>query len=69
MFPSLSHAAVSSYVLNMTADFTPLFVSLVVLLGLSLLGIAFTIGVHDTREEHQETYSEGKGLPTLPKAA
>ena len=69
MFSSLSHAAVSSYVLNMTADFTPLFVGLVVLLGLSVLGIAFAIGVHDTREEHQQMRPEGEVLPTLPKAA
>jgi hypothetical protein len=69
MFPSLSHAAIPSYVLNMTADFTPLFVGLVVLLGLSVLGIAFAIGVHDTREEHQQTHAEREVLPTLPKAA
>jgi hypothetical protein len=69
MFPSLSHAAVSSYVLNMTADFTPLFVGLVVLLGLSVLGIAFAVGVHDAREEHRQMRPEGEGLPTLPKAA
>ena len=69
MFPSLSHADVSSYVLNMTTDFTPLFVGLVVLLGLSVLGIAFAIGVHDTREVQQQMQHEHEEEPTLPKAA
>jgi hypothetical protein len=69
MFPSLSHVDVSSYVLNMTADFTPLFVGLVVLLGLSVLGIAFAIGVQDTREGRQQLHSEREVLPTLPRAA
>ena len=69
MFSSLSHAAVPSYVLNLTTDFTPLFVGIVVLLGLSVLGIAFAIGVHDAREENQRMHSEGEALPPLPKAA
>ena len=69
MFPLLSSSGAPSYVLNMTADFTPLFVGLVVLLGLSMLGIAFAIGVHDIREEHQQMHAEGERLPTLPKAA
>jgi hypothetical protein len=53
----------------MTADFTPLFVGLVVLLGLSILGLAFAMGVHDTREEKQFMHTEKEVLPTLPKAA
>jgi len=69
MFPSLSLSGVPGYVLNMTADLSPLLVGLVVLLGLSALGIAFTIGVHDTREEDQQMHAEKEVLPVLPKAA
>jgi hypothetical protein len=53
----------------MTADFTPLFVGLVVFLSLSVLGLAFAIGVHDTREKHKQMHAEREVLPTLPKAA
>lgn len=69
MFPLLSPSGVSSYILNMTADFTPLFTGLIVLLGLSVLGIAFAIGMHDIREEKQQMHSQEDGFPTLPKAA
>ena len=69
MFPSLSHSGVPGYVLDVTADFTPLFVGLVVLLGLCALGIAFVIGMHDTREEKRQMHPEKEVLPTLPKAA
>ena len=41
-------AAVPSGVLDMTADFAPLFVGLVVVLGICVLGLAFAIGMHDT---------------------
>jgi len=43
-------AAVPNGGLDMTADFAPLFVGLVVTLGLCVLALAFTLGVHDTRE-------------------
>ncbi len=42
-------SVVPSGVLDMTADFTPLLVGIVVVLGVCVLGLAFTIGVHDTR--------------------
>ena len=41
-------SVVPSGVLDMTADFTPLFVGMVVGVGLCVLGLVFTIGVHDT---------------------
>ncbi|MGE0683263.1 MAG: hypothetical protein AB7P69_20485 [Candidatus Binatia bacterium] len=69
MFPLLSSSGAPSYVLNMTADFTPLFTGLVVILGLSLLGIAFVIGAHDIREKKQHMHAQEDRFPTLPKAA
>jgi hypothetical protein len=41
-------SVVPSGVLDMTADFTLLFVGMVVGLGLCVLGLVFAIGVHDT---------------------
>ncbi|HEV8714341.1 MAG TPA: hypothetical protein VGX03_16130 [Candidatus Binatia bacterium] len=41
-------SVVPSGVLDMTADFAPLFVGLVVGLGLCVLGLVFAIGIHDT---------------------
>jgi len=41
-------AVVPTGVLDMTADFAPLFVGMVVGLGVCVLGLAFAIGVHDT---------------------
>jgi hypothetical protein len=68
MFSSLSLSGVPQSGLDMTADFTPLFVGLVVVLGLSLLGIAFAIGVHDTRKA-QSQKPKYKECGALPKAA
>lgn len=70
MFPSMSFSSVASGVLNMTTDFAPLFMGLVVLLGLSVLGIAFAIGVHDSREIEQQLHLEPEEkVLSLPKAA
>jgi len=49
----------------MTADFAPLFVGLVVVLGLCVLALAFAIGVHDTWWEKRE----GKKAPDQPAPA
>ena len=65
----LSLSGVSTGVLDMTTDFTPLFVGLVVILGLSLLGIAFAIGVHDTREASKQAPRIANDISALPKAA
>ncbi|MBI3800615.1 MAG: hypothetical protein HY268_27010 [Deltaproteobacteria bacterium] len=43
-------AAVPSGVLDMTADFTPLLVSLWMVVGLGVLSLALAIGLHDTEE-------------------
>lgn len=62
-------AAVPSGVLDMTADFAPLFVGMVVVLGLGVLSLAFSIGAHDTRKAQQRTKQETDVLTPLPKAA
>lgn len=69
MLSSLSLSGVPNMMLDMTADFAPLFVGLVVLLGFSVLGIAFAIGIHDTREAQQQTKLTQHDSVTLPKAA
>ena len=68
MFSSLSLSGVPQSGLDMTTDLTSLFIGLVVVLGLSLLGFAFAIGVHDTREARSKKpkYEESE---VWPKAA
>ena len=62
-------ATVSNAVLDMTTDFTPLFVGLVVVMGLSILGIVSAIAFHDTRKA-QHPAEKVTTIPTsLPKAA
>jgi len=65
-------SAVPSGVLDVTADFAPLFVGLVVVLGLGVLALAFAIGVHDTswtqRKAKKITASQAPA-PDLPEAA
>ena len=46
-------AALPSAVLDMTADFTPLFMGMVIGLFLCVLAFAFAIGVHDSRWTQQ----------------
>lgn len=48
MFAQPLFSAVPSGVLDMTTDFTPLFVGLVVTLGICVLGLVATLGIHDT---------------------
>ena len=65
-------AAVPNGVLDMTADFAPLFVGMVVVLGLCVLGLAFAIGVHDTRwtqRTAKQTAERPAPLPDWPEAA
>jgi hypothetical protein len=69
MLSSLSLSGVPQQVLDMTTDFTPLFVGLVVMLGLSLLGIVFAIGVHDTRQAQTKERRVTNEVVSLPKAA
>jgi len=59
-------------VLDMTADFAPLFVGMVVGLGVSILGLVFAIGVHDTRwarRKANKTIDRPVHAPDLPDAA
>jgi hypothetical protein len=70
MFPSaLSLSGIATGGIDLTADFTPLFIGLVLLVCLSVLGIAFAVGVHDTREAQQKAVRTTDKAPSLPKAA
>ncbi len=65
-------SAVPSGVLDVTADFAPLFVGLVVVLGLGVLALAFAIGVHDTRwtqRKAKKITASQAPAPDLPEAA
>ena len=62
-------AAVSNNVLDMTSDFTPLFMGLVVVLGLSILGIIGAIGFHDTRKGQSQVEKVTTPSTPWPKAA
>ncbi len=62
-------SVVPSGVLDMTADFTPLFVGMVVAMGLGVLALAFTIGVYDVRQAKRNAKQETELQPSLPKAA
>jgi len=56
--------------LDMTADFTPLLVGMVVGMGVGVLALAFMIGVHDVRQAKrhaQQVTTEPQ--PSVPKAA
>jgi len=62
-------AAVPNTILDMTTDFAPLFVGLVVTLGLSVLGLVSAIGFHDAwKTPHQAEKATVTPAP-LPKAA
>jgi len=69
--PSLL-SAVPSGVMDTTTDFAPLFVGLVVVLGLSILGLAFAISVHDTRwaqRTGKKDSAQSAPAPQFPEAA
>jgi len=69
MFLHALSSGVPAVVLDMTADFTPLFVGMVLLMSFCVLAFAFAIGTHDTREAQRRT--EQKVIPhrEFPKAA
>jgi len=73
MFAQLSLLyAVPSGVLDMTADFAPLFVGMVVVLGVCVLGLACAIGVHDTRgtqRTEQKDAAQPAAVLQFPEAA
>jgi hypothetical protein len=64
--PSLL-SAVPGGVLDMTADLAPLFVGLVVGLGMCVLGLAFAIGIHDTRGTQRKAKTAAEHPAQLPE--
>lgn len=69
MFSHAFSSGVPAAVLDMTTDFTPLFVGMVLLLSFCVLAFAFAIGVHDTYETQRKGAQEVTKPETLPKAA
>lgn len=62
-------ATVPNTVLDMTTDFAPLFVGLVVVLSLSVLGIVGAIGFYDTRKAQHKVEKAATTPAPFPKAA
>ncbi len=69
MFPHALSSGVPAVVLDMTADFTPLFVGMVLLMSFCVLAFAFAIGTHDTREAQRRTAQGVTPHREFPKAA
>jgi len=69
MFPHALFSVVPAVVLDMTADFTPLFIGMVLLMSFCVLAFAFAIGVHDTREGQYHAEQEVVPHRGFPKAA
>ena len=70
MFPyPLSFSLVPTGTLDMTADFAPLFIGMVVGLSLCILGLAFAIGVHDTWWAQRKVKEAAAEPAPVPKAA
>jgi hypothetical protein len=69
MFPHALSSGVPAAVLDMTADFTPLFVGMVLLLSFCVIAFAFAIGVHDTREAQRSIGRDVTAPTEMPKAA
>ncbi len=65
-------AALPSAVLDMTADFAPLFMGMVIGLFLCVLAFAFAIGVHDswwTQQSAKQQDDRPESEPELSDAA
>jgi hypothetical protein len=72
MFMQPLLAAVPSGVLDMTADFAPLFVGMVVGVCVGVLALAFAIGVHDTQSAQRQVkkrVNRPSPFPDWPEAA
>ena len=72
MFMSPLLSAIPSGVLDMTADFAPLYVGMVIVLGVCVLGLAFAIGGHDTRwtqRPGKKDSAQPAPVPRFPEAA
>ncbi|MGE0679466.1 MAG: hypothetical protein AB7P69_00945 [Candidatus Binatia bacterium] len=67
-----SFSAVPTSVVDLTYDFAPLFLGLVIGLCLCVLALAFAIGIHDTwgffRQSKQPS-ERPASVPELPNAA
>lgn len=69
MFPHAFSSGVPAAILDMTTDFTPLLVGMVLLLSFCVLAFAFAIGVHDTREAQHQNKQDVTDPREFPKAA
>lgn len=69
MFPHALSSGFPAAVLDMTADFTPLFVGMVLLMSFCVLAFAFAIGFHDTRDADRQIEQRETKPGVLPKAA
>jgi len=69
MFSHALSSGVPAAVLDMTTDFTPLFVGMVVLMSFCVLAFAFAIAAHDTRETQRRIEQTVNPHRELPKAA
>ena len=69
MFPHALSSGVPGAVLDMTTDFTPLFVGMVLLMSLCVLAFAFALGAQDTRGTKRQIEQEVTTAKELSKAA
>ncbi|HJY80115.1 MAG TPA: hypothetical protein VKK81_03420 [Candidatus Binatia bacterium] len=69
MFAQPLFSAVPSGVLDMTTDFTPLFLGLVVTLGICVLGLVAAIGVPETWRTDKKVPDQPGRAPQFPRAA
>jgi len=69
MFSHALSSGVPVAVLDMTADFTPLFVGMVLLMSFCVLAFAFAISLHNTREARQQLEQIVTNSGDLSKAA
>ena len=69
VLPSPLFSAVPSGLVDMTADFAPLFIGMWGVLGLCVLGLAIAIAIHDTREAKCTAKQVTEPEPSFPKAA
>jgi len=69
MFAQSFFSALPSGVLDMTTDFAPLFVGLIVTLGICVLGLVATIGLHDMRRTEKKVTRPSVPAFQFPKAA
>ena len=69
MFPHALSSGVPAAVLDMTTDFTPLFVGMVLLLSFCVLAFALAIGIHDAREAQRRSEQDVTPHQEMPKAA